>query len=1371
MLAALAFVAAVSPEVQAQFNPGGRKKPPRAQPARPASPPRAAPSGSKPRPATPSAQPAKPSGSDDDAGAAKEGPGRDALIARYTGVVLAQPGATFPLQRLAQLYRERDGNLQQLLAEFEKRAEAPGPERFHALIALAGLYRQDAQPERAMATYERALAEQPKSALALLAVAAVLNERGDKAAALQRYEQALPLIKDDAEREQTLRVVLQLALDQKDYERAKNFHKQLVERAKGSFFVRGELGRELLQRGEYARAEEEFRQVVRAAQGDNRVLAPALRDLGRALVKQGKREAGLVELRRALAIAGAQAGIRREIYDIIVEAYRADEKLTELVAELEKTPSDDYDRLRLLGSLYEETGKIEAARTTYERALRKNPKDLETRLKLVQLLQLEGNLDRAIAEYRQLIRVAPQNPDFVFQLAEALLQRGERAAALEQLKQLEARSSDQEETLAALVDFYERMDEKPRALALLSRLSQLGSRDPHHLVELGARYWQQDDKKKAVQTWERIRLVVPDRALALHTLGEVYLEHDMSTEALEALREAVKLRPSELKYKKAYAVALERTGAASTNREYRARQYDDARKIWEELLQAAGSNAHAAREARQHIVTLWALGGELPQRVPPLTRKFQGKPPDLEAGRLLAEVQIKLRRFADAERTLEAVVRHAPGDAASLVQLERVLVQQRKLARAIEVLEKLVHADPKRARESYQRMAQYAAELYRDDDALRFAARAVELGPDDAEGHRKLGEMYRQRQDNARAIAAFRQAIAKNDRLFPVYFQLAELLINRGDLQEADQLLRRVLRSSPDEELISQAARLSMQINIGQGTLESLEKELLPLSLAHVKRPVYRRLLVEIYGALAFPLVQQSKSSDPEEAARARAQLARIGERAVKPLLDALGDERDVQQRIAIELLGHIQNPSAGPALVAFATGGAESELRVRAMVSAGSLADRELVPRLAAVLAPRGRAVSDESDPVAVAAAFSVARLRTREAEPLLVSLLASDAPSIRAFGALGLGLLREGRHVKRLAELAGSAEVGPLPRAAAAFALGELGAKGEHGVLSQLSQSPDEHVQATAVLALARLGAPDAPTRIAEALVSPEPAVQEAAAAAAVVASSGEYRVPPQAFESLDHQVDVRTVLARLRPRGYTDAERARAFIALAPALRRVVAAAVQSSPERARAIARALTAAPGEVGFGELSAPRAGLPAALSREVEEATLGLARAALPGFLRLAEHPSPEVRADAAAFLARRPEPEARRALVAAVHDSDPDVQRSALSGLSSADAALAAPEVLSLLERDTAWPVRLRAVETLGALGGVQGKAAADVARALVRVAQNDAFALVREAALRSLSQVAPAAARPVLARSTTADPEPRVRQTAATMLRELK
>ncbi len=118
-----------------------------------------------------------------------------------------------------------------------------------------------------------------------------------------------------------------LALDAKDWEAAKTWHTQLVKAQPSSLFVRGELARELMTRAEYDRAEVELRDLVSASQGDNRALAPALKDLGSALAKEHKTDEAITTLKRALAVAGAEAGVRGEGYEAITEIYRADQRL------------------------------------------------------------------------------------------------------------------------------------------------------------------------------------------------------------------------------------------------------------------------------------------------------------------------------------------------------------------------------------------------------------------------------------------------------------------------------------------------------------------------------------------------------------------------------------------------------------------------------------------------------------------------------------------------------------------------------------------------------------------------------------------------------------------------------------------------------------------------------------------------------------------------------------------------------------------------------------------------------------------------------------------------------------------------------------
>jgi hypothetical protein len=140
-------------------------------------------------------------------------------------------------------------------------------------------------------------------------------------------------------------------------------------------------------------------------------------------------------------------------------------------------------------------------------------------------------------------------------------------------------------------------------------------------------------------------------------------------------------------------------------------------------------------------------------------------------------------------------------------------------------------------------------------------------------------------------------------------------------------------------------------------------------------------------------------------------------------------------------------------------------------------------------------------------------------------------------------------------------------------------------------------------------------------------------------------------------------------------------------------------------------------------------------------------------------------VRILAVRFLARRPETEAKTAVLGAIEDPVPEVQTAALAALSPLQATDAIRVVTELLGGDTDWPVRVRAAATLGRLG--RGSADPRAIAALSAVATTDSFALVRDAAVQALFQVDEARARGVLSEIAANDPEPRVRQRARTLL----
>jgi tetratricopeptide (TPR) repeat protein len=1008
-----------------------------------------------------------------------EGSSTAAQIERATRIVLARPDAAGNLLKLTQLYRERDGNVTKLVADFEARAAQAGAEQYAATVALASLYKLEGRTDDAIATYEKAVALKSTDPTAILALALLHQNRGDLAPARSTYERALPLLTDQTKKEDTLRTLRGIALEQKDWDAAKRFHQQVVALEPTSLFVKGELGRELYNRGEFQRAEAELKEVVAAAAGDNRALAPALKDLGQAQAKAHENVDALATLKRALAATGPQSALRAEVYEIIAEIYRADQQLPVLITQLEGEHPNDFARLALLGGLYEETGDSAKAIATYKRALAIDPRQIDIRLRMIRLLQANGDLDKAIAEYEALIRAVPNNPQFVFEECEALLQRGDHARALKLVTDLEARASSDEEVLSRVADFYARIGENDKSLKVLERLARTASVDPSHLVDLGDHYFQDGNKQLAVQTWKRILVVVQPRARALAAIGDVYLEHDMLAEALAAYKEGLQLDPQNLTLQRSLAAAYERN-----------HDYSEAQALYQQIVAKAKEKGDRvlARECRTRIVALWGLEKVLDRQIPALRAAFAGTPPDIESGRMLAEAQVHLRKLPDAEATLRKIIEVAPGDAESYLALERVLVQQgeaavsderaKKISEAIAVLEKLAEVEPKRARELYERMAQYAQQIYKDDDAIKYAARAVALNPDDAEGHRRLGEMYRAKQDVERAIAEFRAAITKNDRLFIVYFELADMLLSRAETEEADRLFRRVLRGAPDEDLVARAARLSMQINLGKGTLESLEQDLLPLAIGNPQRPIYRRLLVEIYGSLTFGLMQRVRHGATKDADEARAALARIGSRAVKPLLDALADRDVSQQRIAIDVLAYVQNKNAAAPLFAYATGTAETALRTRAMIACGTLGAADLVPKVEAMLFPKEQHGDEVSvaDSVALASVWGLARTRDAKALPVLRRVATGGGtPEMRAVAMLGLGIADDKASIGTIAGIARSVDAGNVARAAAAYALGSLDARAQVPQLLEIAEESDPLPRRMALMALARMATVD--------------------------------------------------------------------------------------------------------------------------------------------------------------------------------------------------------------------------------------------------------------------------------------------------------
>jgi HEAT repeat protein len=399
------------------------------------------------------------------------------------------------------------------------------------------------------------------------------------------------------------------------------------------------------------------------------------------------------------------------------------------------------------------------------------------------------------------------------------------------------------------------------------------------------------------------------------------------------------------------------------------------------------------------------------------------------------------------------------------------------------------------------------------------------------------------------------------------------------------------------------------------------------------------------------------------------------------------------------------------------------------------------------------------------VAAVWALANLRSDAARPALERVLAERGPNAQALAVLGLGRLGSARDVKRLTGIVSENEHALITRAAAAFGLAELSAaRAAPGILG-LADASDVVVRATATVSLARLDAPGARSAIAQALVSLDSELVAAGVQAACVLGAGNRSLPRSALPLPEGRVDARAILQRLLPDVCSPDAEARALVLLAPEIATAAARSVQSSPALARALSATLLAGDGSAAFAPLTEHLASAAPENAAAAKESVELIARAVVGPYLELAEHPATEVRSSAVRWLASRPEPRARQAVLAAVNDSDLSVQRGALSTLESRPDPAAARAVSGLLSSSKSWSVRRQAAQTLERMGAVARSD--EVLGALETAALGDSYALVREAAVRALFAIDALGTKSVLERVARADPEAGVQATVRQLL----
>lgn len=1245
------------------------------------------------------------------------------LIETYRGMLAEDPDQEYPFRRLLEV-SHAVGGLVGLVRAYEEEVKAK-PGSYSAWMVLGHLYRAAEDEAHAAAAYDAAQKLKPAAPGPALARAQLYRRLRRWDQAFAAYDEAVGKLKERDRLQEVLREAAEAAVEADQVERANHYFDRLVQTEPGNVFLRMQWAATLGKLGRNAEALAAWRDLEERAKGQEKHLVIIWKEIGDLQMTMGDLAEAEKTWRRALDKTPVGHWERQTFLDGLIAVYRRQDRLRELVAELEPEMDRQYETLITVARLYEELADDAKALSLYRKALGKRPSDLQARLSEIRLLERFGTADELVEAYRALIRAAPGEPRHELRLAELLFYHGRAAEGYALIDQISRKYPNDPGVHQRVIDLWMRHGDrttKKRVEGEYKTLMRLEPGEESHVISLGEYYWSLDDQARARSTWAHLLKMGKSPGEGHFLLAEVLADHDLTAEATAEYQEAIRLEPKNPRFAKAYASLLEKQ-----------KQPAKALEAWRTVLESAAGTrgGSAVREARRHIIDLWDASGTLDKEIAALEARFAATPPDVAAGHFLAAAYDRTRRLADAERVLERLRAIDADDIEALLGLEQVYTRQNQLRKAIAVLEDLARSNSSGALDYLHRAADLALSLGDEPLALRFARQVVEMNPADARAHLRVGDLYARMGFRNEAADAWRQALVLDPRNDGVRFKLAGLYRDIGQPIREEQVLAEIVREAREPTDALRAGRRLLQLGVAEGRLEQIEDVLRPLVESGNARSIYLKLLVDAYAFMCQSLVY-----DPRPAAEREQALQLVGERALKPLLDALADNDVAVRSRALDVL-ELTHPAGASPILARLTQETDMLAQIQAAATLGKIGTESAVAALA-------RMAMSAKKPLPRVAEWALGLVSSEAAATVLAERARRASPGDRVLLTAALAKGADPSAYTALAELAGDHT--PDVRVAAIWGLGRLRRPDAIELLAQRARTGTEREARAAVWALGRIATPEAREAAVRTLFADERVPADAVWDA--LADDGSPIGDPWAEASWDALLD--------RDRGLVSQPGPSLYQLGTPPPGPPIAL-VARSREAVAARVRTMLAVPGDPHIADLLAaavaptdglslgPPEGPPAVLAEDAR-ATTAIFAAERRSLVQLARGEGTDAAAGLALeVLARLATGETgsagdreqviELALTALGPGGQPATQRGALDALARltapGDARVAEVLVGASFEGDGAAAVaaRVRLAALLGrAAGGTTPQALVDLA--------HDAFAPVRAAATRALT-----------------------------------
>ncbi len=498
----------------------------------------------------------------------------------------------------------------------------------------------------------------------------------------------------------------------------------------------------------------------------------------------------------------------------------------------------------------------------YREILRLDPTDSDAALWLGRLYRLQNHNDKAEAVLRALLAREPENENGVEQMTQLLLDQGKSQEAVSTLQEILQRAPsahlwdllgdayNQIHDLPNAEGAYRKASESqpdeishrrglaqillnegkyPEALEQFQRLSLMDADDPENFVNMAEIYRQMKQLDKAEQNVLLAKQRAPGNLEVISTEAYIYEDESRFDDSIHVLSDAVtgvkgqseftpsRRRTLAILYQQLgqlYREASNYTAAVNTfdemirlgpEEDRRARMmivetYREARDI-PKALDASRKAVDAYpkdRDIRVAQALLFGAAAQTNQAVTLLKGMLDGTPGDFEIQLDLAQVFEQGRQWPNAEQSVNAANKIAPGPAekeAASFMLGAIFERQKKFDQAEEQFRKVLDANPRNPSTLNYYGYMLADRGIRLEEATSLIKRALAEDPENAAYEDSLGWAYYKQNKLPEAEELLRKAAARENHDPTILGHLGDVYAKMGK----DNLAEAAWQKSLDE--------------------------------------------------------------------------------------------------------------------------------------------------------------------------------------------------------------------------------------------------------------------------------------------------------------------------------------------------------------------------------------------------------------------------------------------------------------------------------------------------------------------------------------------------------------------------------------------